>query len=351
MSDEYIEQLCLDSLPPALEHGRGLLLDSRVHRWMASVNAIPGGFPVRPRHQNHQPDAARLPGVLVVGDYMFDATLNGVLDSADVAADIILANILTQRRGVRAEVAGGADIVLSSPSEDVYEHFFEAQFLSDIFKITWDVTPGARILIVGSGSGRAVASLRAAGFDAIGIELNRLALMRTPAELRAYNLAGEFTDLPFPDDDFDVVVETGLCQLPREKVERACAEMRRVTKRGVVLGSVTIDLSIDLIERYDLLAGVKTLSSRWDWSEKLYACGFDHALNDPARLAEAWKRAEAVGAGPGHWYEDAESLLFCVYEKGSQGLAAAATPDAAKAIAGQAYHVERVPTATPHVVR
>ena len=353
MSDEYIEQLCLDALPPCLEHGRQLLIDSRVHRWMASVNAIPGGFPIRPRLQNHQPDAARLPGVLVVGDYMFDATLNGVLDSADVATDVILADILARRRTARAEGSGtpGADPRLSGPSEEVGERFFEAQFLADLFKITWDLKLGARILIIGSGSGRTIASLRAAGFDAIGIEQNRQAVMRTPAELRAYNLVGEFTDLPFPADDFDVVVETGLCQLPREKVERACAEMRRVAKRGVVLGSVTTDLSIDLIERYDLLSGVKTLSSRWDWSEKLYTHGFDHALSDPARLAEAWKRAEAAGAGLGHWYEDAESLLYCIYEKGPQCPAADAAPVAAKAIAGQAYHVERVPTAAPHAVR
>jgi len=40
--DERIEQLCLDALPSALSEARDLIVDCRIHRWMASVNAIPG---------------------------------------------------------------------------------------------------------------------------------------------------------------------------------------------------------------------------------------------------------------------------------------------------------------------
>ncbi|HEX9170032.1 MAG TPA: amine oxidase, partial [Roseiarcus sp.] len=98
MSDQRIEQMCLDALPPQLAQGRELLLDRRIHRWMASVNAIPGGAPVRPRAINHCPDPVRLPRFVMVGDYMFDATLNGVLDSADAATDLILSDVLGRRR-------------------------------------------------------------------------------------------------------------------------------------------------------------------------------------------------------------------------------------------------------------
>jgi len=87
-----------------------------------------------------------------------------------------------------------------------------------------------------------------------------------------------------------------------------------VVRRGVVLGSVTTDLAIDLLERHDLVAGVATLTSRWDWSDMMFAQGFDYALSDPARLARAWKRAEEAGAGPGHWYEDADALRYCIYQ-------------------------------------
>ena len=98
VSDQRIEQMCLEALPEELAHGKELLLDRRIHRWMASVNAIPGGTPARPRAMNHCPDPVRLPGLVMVGDYMFDSTLNGVLDFADAATDIILSDVLRRRR-------------------------------------------------------------------------------------------------------------------------------------------------------------------------------------------------------------------------------------------------------------
>src|SRR3984893_15753800 len=103
MSDERVEQLCLDALPPEMQHGRSLLIDRRIHRWMATVNAVPGGIPQRNRLDNHQPDPARLPGLLAGGDYMFDATLNGVLDSADTVTDLILSDVIFRRRALTLE--------------------------------------------------------------------------------------------------------------------------------------------------------------------------------------------------------------------------------------------------------
>ena len=114
VSDQRIEQMCLDALPPQLAHGKELLLDRRIHRWMASVNAIPGGSPARSRAINHRPDPERLPGFLMVGDYMFDATLNGVLDFADAATDLILSDVLktapgpASAQGCRRRVPAGA---------------------------------------------------------------------------------------------------------------------------------------------------------------------------------------------------------------------------------------------------
>jgi SAM-dependent methyltransferase len=316
MPDDRIQQLCLDALPPALAQGHDLYVDCRVHRWMASVNAVPGGSPVRSRLTNHRPDPTRLPGVLVVGDYMFDATLNGVLDSAEAATDLILSDILLRRRSFagnqESTVVTG---LLSSgrPADAVRDLFFDGKFAADILNIVWGVAPGATILVTGSGSGAMVGALRSLGLDAWGIESNSLAHRRTPEKLQKYNVLGDLTALPFPGRHFDVVIETSLCQLPRDMVARAVAELRRVTRRGLVLGSVTTDLPIDLIERHDLLADVKTLASRWDWSEQLFAVGFDHALIDPSRLSQAWKRTEIAGGGLGHWYEDAESLLYCFY--------------------------------------
>jgi monoamine oxidase len=315
MSDERIEDLCLDALPRELAYGKELIVDCRIHRWMASVNAIPGGYPARRRSEAHRPDAAHDPRVFVVGDYMFDSTLNGVLDSADSATDLILADLLATRRTRQLKTAGviGTCRWPLGFNEEILRLYFGADFLADLLKVSYRLTPGARVLHVGSGSGRVVGALRALGFDAYGVEPNRLAHVSTPAELAPYNRLGGLTDLQCPDGHFAVIIETALCHLPRGDVGKVVAELRRATRRGLILGSITTDQTIDLLEKFDLLSGVETLTSRWEWSDELFAVGFDHALADPLRLAQAWKRAEAAGAGPGHWYEDAESLLFCCY--------------------------------------
>jgi monoamine oxidase/SAM-dependent methyltransferase len=318
VSDERIEQMCLEALPSALAEGRDLILDRRIHRWMASVNAIPGGVPVRSRADNHRPDAKRLPGLVLVGDYIFDATLNGVLDSADAATDIIVAEVLRRRRD-QSRLSCGVGRVSDSPdiasTEAVIEHLLPAQAIADVLDVTWGLGKGAKILHIGAGAGGMVAALRELGYDAIGIERDRSAVQATPRDRKERSQLAEFADLPFEDETFDVVIETGFCRLPPELAEKAIEEAHRVTRRGLVLGSVTTDLPIDLIERHDLLEAVETLGSRWDWSEKLFAAGFVHSLSDTLRLAKAWKRVEALENGLREWCEDAESLLYCVYER------------------------------------
>ena len=324
VSDQRIERMCLDALPAQLAHGEELLLDRRIHRWMASVNAVPGGTPVRLRAINHCPDPVSLPGFVMVGDYMFDATLNGVLDSADAATDIILSDVLRRRRArLQGEFisvespAGALDGALNEALEQV-EDLMSVQATADILAATWGLERGAKLLHVGSGAGHMVAALRALGFDATGVECSRAASLATPAELRKYNLYRDIASLPFEDGEFDAVIETALCRAAPNDVDNVIAEIRRVTRRGVLLGSVTTDLAIDLIERFNLLEDVRLLCSRWDWSERFHAAGFVHALVDPERLGEAWEKAEASGAGPGWWYEDPESLLYCVYERASK---------------------------------
>ncbi|MGH6680619.1 MAG: class I SAM-dependent methyltransferase, partial [Bradyrhizobium sp.] len=241
---------------------------------------------------------------------------NGVLDSADSATDLILAEVLSARRTRQLEMAGviGTSRWPLGFNEEIQRRYFDAAFLKDILKIACRLEPGARILHVGSGSGTIVAALRELGFDAFGVEPNRLAHAATPDALAAYNRQGSLTDLECPDGHFDAIIETALCHLPRGDVAAAIAEFKRATRRGLVLGSITTDQTIDTLEKFDLLAGIQTLASRWEWADELLAAGFDHALADRSCLAEAWKRAVASGASPGHWYEDAEGLLYCFYE-------------------------------------
>ena len=85
-SDDELIAEALASLPEFLEHGRVLALEGRVHRWVGAVNAVPGGFNPRSLDRRHRPEPVDHPRLFVVGDYLFDSTLNGVLDSAEYVA-------------------------------------------------------------------------------------------------------------------------------------------------------------------------------------------------------------------------------------------------------------------------
>ena len=90
-SDAELVEAALDSLPAFLADGRHLLMEAAVQRWPYSVRAIPGGLAPRPLDQRHRPEPLRHPQLFVVGDYLFDTTLNGVLDSAEYVASWLAA--------------------------------------------------------------------------------------------------------------------------------------------------------------------------------------------------------------------------------------------------------------------
>jgi hypothetical protein len=91
-ADDELIAMALDSLPPFMQGGRELFLEGKVHRWIGSVNGLPGGSPALDMESRHIPDPAR-PNLFVVGDYLFDSTLNGVLDSADYVAELLATEI------------------------------------------------------------------------------------------------------------------------------------------------------------------------------------------------------------------------------------------------------------------
>ncbi len=55
------------------------------------MNAIPGGIRPVCLDRRHQPDPVEHPNLFLVGDYLYDSTLNGVLDSAEYVSDWIAA--------------------------------------------------------------------------------------------------------------------------------------------------------------------------------------------------------------------------------------------------------------------
>ncbi len=86
LDDRALVARVLDALPAPLRHGRDGVVDARVHRWVGAVNARPGGYPLQDPDVRHCPDPQRHPAFFAVGDYLFDSTLNGVVDSADYVA-------------------------------------------------------------------------------------------------------------------------------------------------------------------------------------------------------------------------------------------------------------------------
>jgi len=110
-NDEALVDAVIETLPRSLRDGRRYMREARVHRWVGTVNGLPGGVPSREPESRHQPEPEQHDGLFVVGDYLFDSTINGVLDSADIVADWILEDIEeveAESVGVAAAVAGYA---------------------------------------------------------------------------------------------------------------------------------------------------------------------------------------------------------------------------------------------------
>lgn len=112
MDDQSLLEAILDSLPPSLQHGRDLFIEHQVHRWLGSVSGLPGCTPTDDAEAHHQPEPKRHPELFVVGDYLFDSTVNGVLDSADLVSDWITECIV--EREVRGIISQPQDIIVAS---------------------------------------------------------------------------------------------------------------------------------------------------------------------------------------------------------------------------------------------
>jgi monoamine oxidase len=92
--DGTLAELAIGSLPGGLaETARRSLCECRVHRWAGAVSARPGWSTGAGSEALPLLDRSWHGGLCVVGDYLFDATLNGVLRSATNVADLIAASL------------------------------------------------------------------------------------------------------------------------------------------------------------------------------------------------------------------------------------------------------------------
>jgi protoporphyrinogen oxidase/SAM-dependent methyltransferase len=323
LTDQQLIDAALKSLPASLGNARAHFVEGKIHRWLSSVNAIPGGLPVRDVATNHRPEPKEHPGLILVGDYLFDSTLNGLLDSSDAATDIIVTETMRLRHARNNAGKGTGKIDRAffenyrgvGPYSEVWDRFTSPQYLTDLIKTVWNGTGNYKLLVAGSASGELVGALRERGIDAWGIENNRAIHARTPEALKQFNLLGSIVDMPFKDAEFDFVFETSLCHVTERQVKRAVRELHRVVKTGLVFGSVTSDLETGLIDRYDLLHGVKKLGTWWEWSEIFFNNGFDLSMNRNDCMDAVWDATLAAGKGPENWYADPESLRYSFFDK------------------------------------
>ena len=90
LDDRALVARALESLPDDLyDEARQRIIEGKVHRWAGAVSGQPGGYPLRDASSAHRPEPVEHPGLVVVGDYLFDSTLNGVLRSARIATDLL----------------------------------------------------------------------------------------------------------------------------------------------------------------------------------------------------------------------------------------------------------------------
>lgn len=324
LTDGELTDLALKSLPAAFGDAREHFMEGKTHRWLSSVNCIPGGLPVRDVMTNHRPEPKNHPGFVVVGDYLFDSTLNGLLDSSDAATDIIVTETMKLRRARALAGQPGSDKIDASyfanyrnqgPYAEVWSRFTDPDYLLAMIRTVWDVPQGVKLLVAGSASGELVGALRERGIDAWGVDNNRGILAKTPEALKPFNQFGSIVDLPFEDASFDLVFETSLCHVPENRVVKAIRELNRVTRTGLVFGSVTSDMEPIVIDDYDLLRGVKKLGTWWEWSELFFSNGFDLSMHRNDVSDKLWEATLKAGKGPGQWYGDADSLRYSFFDK------------------------------------
>lgn len=91
--DSDLVDKALAALPWPIAQTRALLVDARVHRWIGTVNSLPAGNPALRVKRRHLLAKHGFEGLVMVGDYLFDSTLNGALASAVVASKLLLSQL------------------------------------------------------------------------------------------------------------------------------------------------------------------------------------------------------------------------------------------------------------------
>src|SRR5260370_4547573 len=144
LPDDVLIERALDSLHSQVKGAREQFIEGRVHRWIATVNALPGGEVLKGAKARHRPDTREHPGLIVVGDYLFDSTINGTLDSADIATDLALKELGIEPRIVNCEYFDYYDG--KANYKESFKLAFDGTYVRDLIEAAFGVAPPYKLL-------------------------------------------------------------------------------------------------------------------------------------------------------------------------------------------------------------
>lgn len=89
-------------------------------------------------------------------------------------------------------------------------------------------------LDVGSGTGEFVSSLRKLGIDAKGIDISKVAIEIADPKIKPYLKEGDITNIPYPDNSFDLVLTFDVMEhVERSKIKKSAEETVRVSNKFI----------------------------------------------------------------------------------------------------------------------
>jgi SAM-dependent methyltransferase len=199
--------------------------------------------------------------------------------------------------------------------EDVFERTFNAKYLIDLIKAVWGAEPPYKLLDCGSANGLTLKEFGELGVDAWGIENSAYIHSKTPEDWRERNLLGDVCKMPFAHESFDFVYVTCLPYLPEEKIDEAIKELFRVCRLGVLFHGTTTDMTEEVIEDYELFAGLQTFRTFSEWSDTMVRTGFQLAVSDPVLLDELWRIEQDADEDNWDWYPNKETMRYSFFSK------------------------------------
>jgi ubiquinone/menaquinone biosynthesis C-methylase UbiE len=142
---------------------------------------------------------------------------------------------------------------------------------------------GSRVLDVPVGTGRFLSAYERHGFEAVGVDVSTSMIAEAQKKFPGAELReGSILELPFPDDSFDCVVCVRFLNwIGGDVLDRAVAELARVSRGAIICDITTFDDDLTLVRR---LRQWKLRFYRWRKNQ------YNFIYHEPDRLATLFAR-------------------------------------------------------------